>query len=158
MKSVPPICRKSVSSFVYTPPSGGACGTLAILVFLVLSTVIVAQKPDWRETDWSAHLAKQVGGKDEYRLPNGARIDVLETTKTEVIAWEVEWCSKWPESIGQALFYSLSLDSNGKPVRPGVWLLKKAGDDEDYLECLSVIRELRGHGIDIRLRVQKVSG
>ena len=119
--------------------------------------------PDARETDWSAYLASRTGGAAEFRLPNGARIDVLEirtdaaTLRGEKIAWEVEWAEKWRESVGQALFYAASLDGhNGLPVRPGVWLLVKPGDgDEGYLQLLTVVRELRGHGLDFRLRIQR---
>ena len=109
---------------------------------------------NWRETDWSAYLAQQEGGIDEYRLPDGSRVDIYDVE--DGVAWEVEWDDKWPESIGQALFYSLSLDNQSKSVVPGVWLLKRSNSDEDYLQCLSVIRELRGKGFDIRFRVENL--
>jgi len=99
-------------------------------------------KNDWRETQWSAHLAKSVNGQPEFRLPDGSRIDIL----TDKTAWEVEWADKWPEAIGQAAFYGISTDR-----KPGVWLLVKPGDDERYLRCLLVCRK---YGIE--LRTQKV--
>lgn len=127
--------------------------------YLLLTTILLLQpapNQTWHETDWSKHLAGQVGGVAEYRLPNGARVDIYQETETVNIAWEVEWVDKWPESIGQSLFYSLSLDNAEKRCVPGIWLLKKPGHDEDYLECLSVVRELRGRGFDVRLNVQDV--
>jgi hypothetical protein len=145
---------------------------LAALVAAALSLHAVAQPPvgpskpapDARETDWSAYLASRVGGAAEFRLPNGARIDVLElrtdpsTLRGEKIAWEVEWAPKWKEAVGQALFYAAALDGHdGTSVRPGIWLLVKPGEevDEDYLQLLAVVRELRGRGLDFRLRIQR---
>ena len=96
----------------------------------------------WRETDWSRHLAKQMRGIPEYVLPDGSRVDIL----TDDTAWEVEWSYKWPEAIGQAVFYGLATDR-----APGVSLLVTPGQDENYLQCLMVCRHL-----DIKLQVTKV--
>lgn len=95
-----------------------------------------------REPEWSAILAKRIGGETEYRLPDGSRIDIL----TDTTAWEVEWCTKWEESIGQSLFYGIVTNR-----KPGVWLLKRRGDDEDFLRCLLVCRK-----VGIELRVEDV--
>lgn len=104
--------------------------------------------PSDRETVWSAYLAQQVDGEAEYRLPDASRIDIL----TEQIAYEVEWCDKWEQSIGQAVFYSASTHR-----RPGVWLLKRGpADDEDYLRCLATVCNLREYGLDFTLRVEQV--
>jgi hypothetical protein len=100
-----------------------------------------------RETTWSAYLAGEVNGEAEHRLPDGSRIDIL----TDQTAWEVEWCEKWEESIGQALFYGIATNKTA-----GVWLLKKHGDDEDYLRCLLVVESLGKQGVKIELRVTEV--
>lgn len=102
-----------------------------------------------RETQWSAYLATLCPEKGitEYRLPGGARVDIL----TDDIAWEVEWAKKWPESIGQAIYYGAATNR-----KPGVWLLKKAEDDENWNECLVVIEYLRGRGIDIQFKTEIV--
>lgn len=100
-----------------------------------------------RETTWSAYLAGECNGQAEHRLPDGSRIDIL----TDRAAWEVEWCEKWEQAIGQALFYGISTNQT-----PGVWLLKRADDDEDYLRCLLVIESLRAKGVEIELRVTEV--
>lgn len=134
---------------------------ITTLVGHLLTAVVTFEVPEekqpetisWKETQWSQHLAETVGGIAEFRLPDGSRVDVLETTETEAIAWEVEWDLKWTEAVGQSLYYALSLDNQEKPVRPGIWLLKKSKADDDYIQCLAVVRELRGHGIDMRLRV-----
>lgn len=101
------------------------------------------------EVTWAAYLAKVYteDGITEYKLPAGARVDIL----TDEIAWEVEWCSKWPESIGQALYYGSATNR-----KPGVWLLKRANDDENWNECLSVINYLRGKGVDIEFKTEIV--
>lgn len=125
-----------------------------LLIFLTPS---LAFSQDWKEIDWSKHLAKQVGGVPEYQLPDGSRVDIYVTGEEYDIAYEVEHCSKWKESIGQALFYTASLDNHVKPCRPGIWLLMKSEDDEDYLRCLTVIRELKSKGFPIILKVEKFS-
>lgn len=108
----------------------------------------------WRELDWSKYLAEQLDGEAEHRLPDGARVDVLQRTTSHTITWEVEWVDKWPESIGQALFYSLSVDAGEaeRPVLPGVYLLLRGNHDEDYLQCLAVVSRLRAQGVPIVLQ------
>lgn len=120
--------------------------TLALIALLLAAPL--EDRTAWRETDWSGHLAAEVGGVAEYRLPDGRRVDIL----TDTTAWEVEWCDKWPESIGQSLGYAIATDRT-----PGVWLLKRgAADDEKYNQCLGVIAWLRGRGMRIEFRVQEV--
>ena len=99
----------------------------------------------WKEVHWSAVLAEYVGGEAEHRLPAGGRVDVLD----DQTAWEVEWTAKWPESVGQAVYYGIATDR-----QPGIWLLTPPGSDEDYNECLAVVTYLRGHGVPLQLRTQ----
>jgi hypothetical protein len=116
----------------------------------LLLAVLLLQPPapEANEVAWSAYLATQVHGEAEYVLPTGARVDVL----TDDVAWEVEWCHKWPESIGQAVYYAAAADR-----RPGVWLLKRGPqDDENWNECLAVIQYLRGKGVPLELRTTDV--
>lgn len=47
-------------------------------------------------------LHSKYGGKLEYRLWDGARVDVL----TEEEAIEIDFARKWAEAIGQAKYYS----------------------------------------------------
>ena len=90
-------------------------------------------RPEWKERDWSAFLAERLNGDPEWVLPDGSRIDIL----TEDIAWEVEWSDKWPEAIGQSVFYAMAMDR-----KPGVYLLLRGNKDEDWLRCMSVCRKL----------------
>jgi hypothetical protein len=126
---------------------------MTAIVFLLLNYQEVPEtKPNAmsNEVAWSAYLCRVYtdGGVTEYRLPAGGRVDIL----TDDIAWEVEWTKKWPESIGQAIYYASATNK-----KPGVWLLKKAEDDENWNECLAVIQYLRGKGIDIEFRTENVS-
>ena len=129
--------------------------TLVLSVLWAVGTLAQQPQPtppaaDANEVAWSAHLARTVGGEAEHRLPTGARVDVL----TETVAWEVEWTRKWPESIGQSLYYA---SASGR--KPGVWLLKKGPeDDENWNECLAVIQYLRGRGVEIEFRTTETKG
>lgn len=55
------------------------------------------------EIEFSKILAKVVNGETEYRLPDDSRVDILTTTH----AIEVDWARKWPEGVGQALYYGV---------------------------------------------------
>lgn len=85
------------------------------------------------EIEWSAKLAKDVGGQAEARLPDGSRVDIL----TDKVAWEVEFSDSWEEAIGQSTYYGLATNRSA-----GVWLLLRGKHDEDYLRCLLVCRHL----------------
>lgn len=121
--------------------------TLAQTILLVsLATApdpaFVAEEPA-DERAWSARLAEDIGVPPEdveFRLPDGARVDILD--RQSGIAWEVEWSDKHAEAIGQSVYYALATNQ-----KPGVWLLLRGNHDEDYLRCLMVCREL---GIELR--------
>ena len=119
----------------------------AIAITLATFSASIEPEPDragWRETQWSAHLAESVDGVAEYRLPNGARVDIVEEVEGGPrIAWEVDWSTKGAEAIGQAVQYAAQLNAES-PTEPGVWLLLKGRSDEDYLECLAGVTYLRG--------------
>ena len=86
------------------------------------------------EPAWSKYLAWKWGGESEYRTVDGSRVDVL----TDDMAWEVEWCKKWKESVGQALFYGVV---TGR--KPGVVLLlrRKPGEALYFLRATIACRE-----------------
>lgn len=114
----------------------------------VVAMVAAGQTEDrsqWAERDWTRHMADQMGGQAEHRLPDGSRVDVL----TETTAWEIDWAEKHPEAVGQALFYAISTNK-----RPGIVLLMRgdrAKAEENYLEALAVVAYLRGLGVDLQL-------
>lgn len=75
-----------------------------------------------RETTWSNWLAspealrERIAGEPEYRLPDASRVDIYSTYAGGHVAWEVEWSSKWPQSIGQACLYRELLGCDGGVV------------------------------------------
>lgn len=112
-------------------------------------------KPTDNEVTWSKYLAATMEpqGNTKIVLPDGRRPDIVQ--QHQFIAWEVEWCSKWEESIGQSIGYAVGL---GQRYRPGVWLLKRGKeDDEEYLQCLTVIKYLQYQGIPIHFKVTNVN-
>lgn len=54
------------------------------------------------EADYVDEYCPQLGGQIEYVLEDRTRVDCL----TDTHAYEFDWCKKWAESIGQALYYS----------------------------------------------------
>ena len=74
----------------------------------------------------------------EYRLSDRTRVDCLTTTH----AIEVEFASKWAESIGQSLFYSIM---TGK--KAGVYLIIERDKDYKYLKRLEIVA--KKYNIDI---------
>jgi hypothetical protein len=92
------------------------------------------------EPAWSKYLSWKWNGEAEHRTVDGSRVDVL----TDDMAWEVEWCKKWKESIGQALFYGVV---TGR--KPGVVLLlrRKPSEAVYFLRAAIACREA---GIELR--------
>lgn len=91
--------------------------------------------PLTRETEWSEWLRDQQfpNAEIEHRLPDGSRVDIL----SPEYAIEVEWSDKWPEAIGQALWYAKATD---RPA--GIYLLLRNNHDEDYIRCVAICRDL----------------
>ena len=106
-----------------------------------------ADRTAWRETDWSRHLAGEMGGQAAARTPDGSRVDLL----TEEVAGEVDWCGagKWSQGIGQALYYGLATNK-----KPGLILLQKDPERERryYLRALAVCAR---YGITLRVVVTR---
>ena len=123
----------------------GLLTAAAAAAFLLPPPGDPADRRAWRETQWSAHLAEQMGGIAEARTPDGSRVDIL----TDATAWEVDWCSsgKWSQGIGQALFYGLATNR-----KPGLILLQKdpTAERRYYLRALAVCGR---YGITLRVVV-----
>ena len=70
--------------------------------------------------------------------------------ETEDTAWEVEWPYKWPQAIGQALFYRVSTGKKG-----GVILLMGRGKLK--AEIVYYLRSLAtATHCDLQMRVERV--
>jgi hypothetical protein len=106
-------------------------------------TLAVPQASD-RETIWSAWLAQELRGEAEAVLPDGSRVDILNS----VYATEVEWISKWEQAVGQSLYYACV---SGRA--PRIVLLRKHEPLEvnDFLRCRLVCEKYK-----IELRVVDV--
>ncbi len=72
------------------------------MLLMLLLVLPVCAGPSHPERWYQVRVAASLGGKMEVPVANG-RVDVL----TESHAIEVEFASKWKQSIGQALWYSL---------------------------------------------------
>lgn len=82
--------------------------------------------PTDSEPVWSQWLADRMGGVAEYVLPDRSRVDIL----TPLLAIEVDWVKKWPEAIGQAVFYGIVTER-----QPAVLLLLRGKPSEQrYLD------------------------
>lgn len=95
---------------------------LTLLVVLALVAPACAKhlhKEAWYQKSWCA----EAGGQTEVKFEDGTRCDCL----TADHAIEFDFGSKWAESIGQALYYSLQ---TGK--RAGIVLILETQDDYRY--------------------------
>lgn len=80
-----------------------------------------------------------MGGVLEYKLNDGSRIDCL--TKTYAI--EVDFASKWAESIGQSLYYSLMSDKKAAVLL----IMERKYKDVSKLQKLKKVA--KKHGITV---------
>ncbi len=105
------------------------------------------------ETAWAEYIASNILNVDEegveYVLPDGRRIDIFD--KDNNISYEVDWCQKWEEGIGQSLGYAIATNSE-----PGLILLYKHGEDEYYNTALGVVNQLRERGYKYKFIVVNV--
>lgn len=102
----------------------------------------------WNEVQWSQYLAEQKGWEADYVLPDRSRVDIY----GDGVAWEVEWAHKQSQCFGQAMFYAASTGS-----RPGVWLLKRPGDERHYLRWLATIKAFEAAGVRFEFCVTEVT-
>ncbi len=72
----------------------------------------------------------------EKQLPNGTRADIIGFHDDTLYAVEVEFASKWAESIGQAINYSLQTGGE-----PGVVLILEDAKDIRFVRRLLPVAE-----------------
>jgi hypothetical protein len=105
------------------------------------------------ETEWAEYIASNILNVDEegveYILPDGRRVDIFDEDNN--ISYEVDWCQKWEEGIGQSLGYAIATNSE-----PGLILLYKSGEDEYYNTALGVVNQLRERGYKYKFIVVNV--
>ena len=91
-----------------------AGGVLAVVCFLLFMSVAWSD-----ELDISKTWCQSMNGEAEFRLYDNARVDCL----LPQYAVEVEYTTKWYESIGQSLYYAMMTDR-----KPGILFIRKKGD------------------------------
>ena len=101
---------------------------LLLLFALFITVQAFSQKHVNKESYYQAAFAEYMSGETEVVLEDKTRVDVV----TDVYAIEVDFSTKWAESIGQALFYSLYTHK-----RAGVLLIMENKEkDLKYLKRL----------------------
>lgn len=88
-----------------------------------------------KETEWGERIAvalteNGIPSRDEVRLFDGTRVDII----TPHHAVEIDWAPKWAEAIGQALYYSCR--SKKKPV--ALLLMERSADEAFVIRCRAV--------------------
>jgi hypothetical protein len=101
---------------------------LFLAVLIGISGALPAEAGRKHLEAWYADaLAEQLKAKTEVRMRNGTRCDVLAPAH----AIEVEFASKWAESIGQSLNYAAQTGRGG-----AIALILESGSEEKYLTIL----------------------
>lgn len=95
----------------------------------------VRSLPKLSEVEFAKILARAVGGVTEYRLPDDSRVDIL----TDKHAVEVDWAHKWPEGIGQCLYYGLMTER-----APVVLLLADVATENRFINRCHLVCVNRG--------------
>ena len=98
---------------------------------ILLSAPSLGQQSFLRETEQAKLINEKLNGTLEAKTPDGSRVDIL----TDEYAYEVDWAYKWPQAIGQSLYYAAATNR-----KPGIILLFKNRTEERryYLRCLVV--------------------
>ena len=133
----------------------------SLLAPLLLSLVVLggyagtdtSPNENSNEAAWAEFIANDILNvlpeAVEYTLPDGRRIDIFDEDNN--ISYEVDWCQKWEEGIGQSLGYAIATNS-----QPGLILLYKHGEDEYYNTALGVVNQLRERGYKYKFIVVNV--
>jgi len=100
---------------------------VAALLLIFLVPKIDAQARIHYEKEYAKSIQGELGGALEVRLPDGSRADLI----TDYVAYEIDFASKWKESIGQALWYAMQSNK-----RAGVILIRETKSDFKYVQQL----------------------
>jgi len=115
---------------------------LITLLFLSFSLVACGQqkkeKGKQKEMFYEWIFARSVQGQTELVLKDKSRVDVV----TDTFAIEVEFASKWAESIGQSLYYAQMLNK-----KPGIVLIVNGQQENRYIFRLLTVT--RKYGITV---------
>jgi len=109
---------------------------VAVLLFCLLHGIAFARD----ELKVSRAWCQRRGGRVEYRLPDGTRVDCL----TDKYAVEVEYAPKWAEAVGQSLYYASYFPNR----LPAIALIV---DQRSGRYVRRLIRTLRTYDLPIRV-------
>jgi len=110
-----------------------------LAIFSLLLTLSLEAKHLHKEKVYQEHFCQAYGGVTEYRLKDKTRVDCL----IKDYAIEVDFASKWAESIGQSLYYASQTSR-----KPAVLLIMEdKKKDQKYLDRLENVS--KRHNINI---------
>ena len=110
-----------------------------LAIFSLLLTLSLEAKHLHKEKVYQEHFCQAYGGVTEYKLKDKTRVDCL----LQDYAIEVDFASKWAESIGQSLHYALQTSK-----KPAVLLIMEdKKKDQKYLDRLENVS--KSHNINI---------
>lgn len=109
---------------------------------IVLNLLVSSIQAQQTETYYTKLIAQKSGSKEEYRLFDNTRVDIV----TDEYAIEIDWSHKslkWAEAVGQSLYYASVTN-----LKPGIILLVPEDMDETsrrniykcYIACEGRIR------------------
>lgn len=108
---------------------------LAVLISIMMAMPLYAQSNNrtFYEREYQNAWCETNNGSQEVVLQDKARADCVTSTH----AIEFDFANKWAESIGQALYYGISLNKN-----PGIVLIMEDEDrDLRYLKRVQAVAE-----------------
>jgi len=114
---------------------------LFLLLSLVYFTnVLIGQN----ERDIVSVIQSSIGGVCEYVTTDHSRVDLLTNTH----AYEVDFASKWKESIGQSLWYAIQTNK-----KAGIILILESKTDFKYVQKLQSTIDFNGLSslIDVKI-------
>jgi hypothetical protein len=123
---------------------------MKVLIVLMLITLALFGKHFNHEHVYQAKFCKQFNGIMEVRLKDRTRVDCL----GDDMACEVDFASKWAESIGQSLHYGLMTSK-----KPTILLIREVRKDDKYIGrvlALANIYDIRVYVIDRFFKVTKL--
>ncbi len=107
------------------------------LLFVILTLIITGTRTiaahQYLEKEYQSQWCTANKGITEKILQDGARVDCI----TNEYAIEFDFANKWAESVGQALYYSISLN---KPAGI-VLIMENPQKDERYLKRLNAVAQ-----------------
>lgn len=105
-----------------------------LCVVLILSVSKSLASHFYLEKEYQEAWCSLNGGVSEYILPDKTRVDCV----TNDYAIEFDFANKWAESIGQALYYGISLGKSAAIVL----ILENPPRDKKYLNRLLSVAKL----------------